>query len=116
MRSSLSQLKQKQTIVRILVFSLVTVMIWVGFSLFRSQRKTVISPDLQQLALPLNPNLDLETVSRIEQKRSFQPDELSNFPVYRLVRDQSGKEQLVTTQERQRLPLDTPEPSPTPLP
>ena len=109
MTSKISNLKQKQAFLRVLVFSLLTVMIWVGFSLFRSQQRTVIPPELLQLAVPLNPNVDLDTVTRLEQKKTYLPSELTGFPVYRLVRDLNGGERLVTG-------TSSPLPSPTEQP
>jgi hypothetical protein len=115
---TIDTLKHKQWFLRILVFSFVTVIIWVGLSLFRSQQATVIPEELQKLARPLNPNINLDVISRIEQKRAFSEAELSNFPVYRVIRLKSG-EQVVVTQlpeDEESLIRSTPSPSPSPTP
>ena len=90
-----------------MIFTLVTIMIWVGLSIFQTQQRTGISEELQQLALPLNPNINTEVLNRINQKRSYSPEELADFPVYRLTRDAEGNDKIVTT-----LPAT---PAPTPI-
>lgn len=95
MTSPIASLKQKQGLLRILIFSLVTIMIWVGFSIFHSQNTTAISPDLLKLAEPLNPNINVDALQRIEQKRSFGPNDLANFPINRIVVQTDGTEQVV---------------------
>lgn len=93
---TLDTLKHKQWLLRILIFTLVTAMIWLGFSLFRSQQQTGIPADLQKLAIPLNPTINIGVVDRIEQKRAYTAEELQNFPVYRLIRLPNGTEQVRT--------------------
>jgi hypothetical protein len=46
MKSQLNQLQKKQTLLRIFIFTLVTVIIWVGLTLFRTQQETGIRPEL----------------------------------------------------------------------
>ncbi len=97
MKSRLSSLQHSQTLLRIFVFSFFTVIVWIGFTLFQSQQQTGISPELQQMAVPLNPNIDTQVINRIQQKHFYTDDELSNFPVFRVVVDQGGVEHIVTT-------------------
>jgi hypothetical protein len=113
MALTVDTLKHKQWFLRILIFSLVTAMIWVGVSLFRSQQKTAIPEDLLNLAKPLNPNIDTATLSRIEEKKSYSAEELQNFPVYRVIRLKNGEEKVVT-QIPQEEPIPSPIPSPVP--
>lgn len=87
-------LQQKQGFLRLLIFSLVTVMIWVGFSLFLSQQQTEISPELQALAKPLNPNIHLEVINQIQGKRAFSDSELQNFPILRVIHTPGGTESI----------------------
>lgn len=94
MAKSLDNLQQKQIFVRLLVFSLVTVMVWVFFSLFRSQQSSAIDPELQRLAIPLVPVIDTATLTELEQRRSFTPEELAQFPIYTVFRDETGTEQI----------------------
>ncbi|GEM_PF-995913 len=109
MKTQLSQLQQKQTFLKILIFTLVTVIVWVGLTLFRTQRETGISPELLKMAEALNPNINEEVISQIEQKRAFSPEELSDFPVYSIVTSKTGEESIVvfTASDRSRRVLET---------
>ncbi len=95
MQTRISSLQHKQTLLRIMIFTLVTVIIWVGLTLFRTQRQTGISATQQQLAEPLNPNIDINVLNRLEQKRYYSPEELADFPVYSVIVTKSGEEQTV---------------------
>ncbi len=90
----LQNLQQQQAFIRGLIFALVTVIIWVGFSLFQTQQQTGISQDLQTLAVPMNPNIDETVIARLEAKRSFSPDELSGFPINRVI-VVNGQDQII---------------------
>lgn len=87
-------LQQKQGFLRLLIFSLATVMIWVGFSLFLSQQHTGISPELQVLAKPLNPNIHLEVIGQIQQKRAFSDTDLQNFQILHVIHNSDGSESI----------------------
>ena len=87
-------LQQKQGFLRLLIFSLATVMIWVGFSLFLSQQQTGVSPELQALAKPLNPNIHLESINQIQQKRAFTDTDLQGFQILHVIHNQDGSESI----------------------
>jgi hypothetical protein len=95
MKTQLSSLQHKQTFLRIMIFTLVTVMIWVGITLFGTQRETGIKPELLVLAEPLNPNINTQVIERVEQKRYFSPEELADFPIYTFVVSKTGEESIV---------------------
>jgi hypothetical protein len=95
MKTQFSSLQHKQTLLKIMIFTLVTVIIWVGLTLFRTQRETGITPKQQLLAEPLNPNINMSVLERLEQKRYYTPEELADFPIYSLVVTKAGEEQLV---------------------
>lgn len=84
-KTGLQKLQQNQAFLRALIFALVTIIIWVGFSIFHTQQTSGIPQELQDLAIPINPNIDESVIKRIEAKRTFSPSELSNFPINRLV-------------------------------
>jgi len=81
-QGELKSLQDNQRLLAILVFSLVTVVIWVGFSLLNSQTKSSISPELRALAKPLNPTINTDVLDEIAAKREYTPDELTNFTIY----------------------------------
>jgi hypothetical protein len=89
--ATLANLKQKQVLLRIMVFTLVTVMAWVIFGLLHSQTKTTLPPELSALSQPLNPNLDQTVFDKIQQKRSISAQELSSFPIYVITTDANGR-------------------------
>lgn len=114
MKTQLSTLQRNQTFLKILIFTLVTVIIWVGMTLFRTQRSTEISPELIRLSEPLNPNINLAVIERIEQKRSFTPEELADFPIYSLFVSRTGEEQMVVfnASDRAKRPAGAPPETP----
>jgi hypothetical protein len=92
--NAIKSLQQKQGFLRLLIFSLATVMVWVAFSLFLSQQQTGISPELQKLAKPLNPNIHLEVISQIQQKRAFSDADLQNFQILHVIHNPDGTESM----------------------
>lgn len=78
----LKSLQDNQKLLSILLFSFVTIVIWITISLVTSQKRTAISPESQALAKPLNPSINTDVLNQIEQKRSFQATELQEFPIY----------------------------------
>jgi len=118
MKSQLSQLQKRQTLLKIFIFTLVTVIIWVGLTLFRTQQETGIRPELITKSEALNPNINIEVVDQLEQKRQYTDQELSDFPIYTIFTTKSGEEQLVvfsaSDRTKQTVVSDTPEASTTP--
>lgn len=112
MKSQLSQLQQKQTLLKIFIFTLVTIIIWVGLTLFRTQQQTGIRPELLVKAEALNPNISVQVIDQIEQKRVFTEAELSDFPIYSIVTLKTGEQQLVvfsaSDKERREATFDAP--------
>lgn len=102
--SELSNLRHSRQLLIILMFSLVTIVAWVSISLITSQKKTTISAELQALALPLTPSLNLEVLSDIESKRMYSANELASFPIY------------VLTEKEDRRSNSPAQPSLTPTP
>lgn len=118
-KRTVDQLRQRQRILQIAIFSLVTIMVWVGLSLFRTQRSSSIDPALRELAIPLTPTINQDVISNLEQKRVYQPNELRNFPIYKfIVNNETGTEEVVTIDVEQEVagPAPSPTPSPTPSP
>lgn len=93
----LANLRQRQEILAILIFSLVTIMLWVALELVSSQQRSSISAELQRLALPLTPTIQTQVIDELEQKRHYGDNELLSFPIYRILtakeRDQRSRQQ-----------------------
>ena len=100
MKLTIASLQHQQTLVRILMFTFVTVLVWIGFSLFQSQQQTGIDPALLKLAQPLDPNINLDVITRIQQKRSFTQAELSSFPINRIVTLPNGDQVIVQSDQQ----------------
>ncbi len=98
MKTTLKSLNNQQTFLKLLIFSFVTVMIWIGFSIFSSQQKPQISEELQKMAIPLSPHIDMDVISRIEQKKSYTDAELENFTIFVVTTDRSGA-QIISTKD-----------------
>ena len=100
-------LKHKRQLLTILTLLFICVIFWGIVSLFSSQQVTKVDAKLLKLSTPITPNLDLETLNTLEEKRSFTDEELTNFPIYRLYTDPRTREDKV-------IPIDEPLPTATP--
>lgn len=94
-KKGFSSLKIKRQALYILIFSFVTVVVWISGSLFRSQRRTGIAPDLLELAKPLSPTINVSLIDEIEDKNNFSVQDLSNFQIYKLIQSKDGRIQQV---------------------
>lgn len=93
----------------------VLIIFWVGGSLLSSQNKSEISAELRKLALPLNPNIDVQVLSVIQNKRVYNDSSLSNFPIYMVIRSDDGKTQQVVPIEVGRAATNTSAAVPVPI-
>ena len=97
-----------------MLFTLVTVVVWLVISIVTSQRQSGIDAQLKNLAKPLNPNLNIEVINRLEQKQTFSPDQLRDFPIYKIIKTKDGKQEQVVTLDVADDNLLSPSPSPSP--
>lgn len=96
-RQTIDQLKQQQRLLQIFIFSLVTIFIWIGFALLRSQQETQVDAKLLEQAKPLTPTIKSEVIDELEQKRLYTESELRDFPIYKFLLDKdSGINRVVT--------------------
>jgi len=94
-KKKLSSLKIKQQALYVMIFSFVTVVVWISGSLFKSQRKTGIAPDLLELATPLSPTINVGLIDRIEESQNYSDQVLANFQIYRIIKSKDGRIQQV---------------------
>lgn len=99
------QLRIRQTIFRLALFSFVVVVIWIGFEIYFSYTKRQTSKQaltLSQKVEPISPNLYPELAQSLSQKRSISPTELNDFkPILHqlmLQKQQQQTEQSGSTQ------------------
>jgi len=97
-------LQDNQKMLVLLIFSLITVIIWVGASIINSQHTSSIEPELQAQGTPLNPSISTEILSEIEQKRVYSDQELSAFPIF-----------FLRSQNQEISPFSLPPVSPSPV-
>lgn len=97
----LAGLRVKQQALYLMIFTFVTVTVWIGGSLFSSQKRTGISPDLLELAKPLNPTINTTLLNEIEARKNYSNEELSYFQVYKIIKSKDGRIQQV-------VPIDSP--------
>lgn len=96
-KNRLAGLYQKQQLLGILVFSMVTIVVWVAISLVTSQTNTSIPPELLKLATPLSPTLNKDVLDQIEEKRVYTPDELAVFPIYKVLTTKNARQSASTS-------------------
>lgn len=62
------------------IMTLITVLIWIGFDVYRALTKTEIPQILQKQIAPLNPQIDRETIEKIKTKETISEEELERIP------------------------------------
>ncbi|MCL4208889.1 hypothetical protein KJZ63_04665 [Patescibacteria group bacterium] len=97
----LTGLRFKQQALYLMIFSFVTVVVWIGGSLFSSQKRTGVSPELLELAKPLNPTINTALLEEIEARKSYTDEELKYFQVYKIIKSKDGRIQQVVPIESQ---------------
>lgn len=88
--SLIDKLKKREDLLRVLIFSLVTVFIWIGLSIFLSQRDSKVPLDVQKHVLPLNPNIDRTIFPELSSRKKYTPEELTSFDIYQLHTSEEG--------------------------
>lgn len=106
---SLQNLKQQQFFLQILILGFIIAFFWIFVSLFRSQKADVISPELQELATQLNPNLDETVIRRLEQKQPTAPL-LESLP--RVMQNRPSIPVIITISSGSASPTPSPRTSP----
>lgn len=51
------------------IFTFMTVAMWITFEFLRTSKTTTVSGSVQQIIVPLTPNLDTDTLTILESKR-----------------------------------------------
>lgn len=117
--TQLQKIRSSQTALSIFILLLVGVLLWIIVTVFSSNRDSQISAEAQQLATPLNPNLDVSVLDTLDAKTMYSDNQLSDFPIYVIVRDNQTQTEQVVPLGTQLAPtqptITTPsEPVPTP--
>ena len=65
-------IKQRDILI-LLWLTFITVVAWIGFNLYHVMVTSTISEDLQLQITPINPNFDLNTISRLKSREQVDP-------------------------------------------
>lgn len=97
LREQLLGLRKNRQFLAILILLFVCIIFWTGVTLITSQRNTKVSSELTKLATPINPNLDIEVIQELEQKKLYTASELRNFTIYKIVTSRIDRIDRVVT-------------------
>ena len=61
------------------IMTLITVLTWIAFEVYRMATKTTIPKVTQEQMAPLNPQIKKETIEKIKQNIWLSPEELEGF-------------------------------------
>ena len=86
----LEKIKHKKKLLVILVFALVSVLVWIVVGIFSAQTKMGISPALTAMAKPLTPTLKGAVLETIEQKEYYSSNQLEDFPIFAIIENEEG--------------------------
>lgn len=109
----MNKLRRNQQILTILILLFVCMSFWIIVSLFSSQRSSKISPEINQMAKPLTPTLDSTVLDTLDAKVSYTDEELADFPIFILVRDNQTQEERIVPLGSAVLPVNTVQPTQT---
>lgn len=118
-KKQLGNLRNQRQFMVMLIFLFVIVVFWTGLSLIGSRQKVAISSELRNLAKPLNPTINEAVLEKIEVKKYYSDQELTNFNIYKVISTKDGSvSRLVNISAETELleltPTPTPEVEPTP--
>jgi hypothetical protein len=101
----LKGLAHRRVFMVLIVFTLASILIWIGLSIYFSLNKTSLPPNVQKQLQPLSPVLDTKTLETLKTRRIYTSEELAAFDIVReLAPDANGK----TTATQQSKVLEVP--------
>jgi len=98
----LDQIKRQKKLFIALILFFVVILTWILVSIFASQTKQAIGPELIKLAEPLVPNLNTQLLDDLQEKRYFSDEQLEKFSIYVLLSERgedAGKVTEIINQE-----------------
>lgn len=63
------------------IMSLLTVLTWIGFEVYRAATESTIPRVTQEMLAPLKPTLDQETIEQLKESLTFTEEELNSLAV-----------------------------------
>ena len=64
-------MKNDREILIISLFTFLTVVSWITFEFLKTTKTSTVSSNIQELVVPLNPVLDMDTLKRLEKETSL---------------------------------------------
>ena len=93
--NQLKNLQYGQQFLAILILLFVLALAWIFVGIFAGQQTSAISPAQKKAAAALTPQLDVTVLEEIESKRVYSDDELSTFPIYKVIPIDRGRQQAI---------------------
>lgn len=62
------------------ILTLITVLSWIGFDIYRQIKKSTLSSDLKQKMADFNPTLDKKTLESLKERKVLTQEELDSVP------------------------------------
>ena len=93
--NQLKNLQYGQQFLAILILLFVLAFAWIFVGIFAGQQTSAISPAQKKAAAALTPQLDVTVLEEIESKRVYSNDELSTFPIYKVIPIDRGRQQAI---------------------
>ncbi|MCA9370055.1 MAG: hypothetical protein H6774_01680 [Pseudomonadales bacterium] len=114
-KPTLKKLRVSRYMLMVMALLLVSVIVWTFAMIATSANAdSFVSADLETLARPLSPSIDINTVTSLQEKLFFSTSELSSFAIYRvIINETTGQEVITTLGEPTSSSSASPTPSPT---
>lgn len=64
-------MENDQDLLLISVFTFFTITLWITFELLKTVKTTTVAQTTQQIVVPLNPKIDIDTLTTITNKRVY---------------------------------------------
>jgi len=64
-------MENDQDLLLISIFTFFTITLWVTFELLKTVKTTTVAQTTQQIVIPLNPKIDVDTVNTINNKQVY---------------------------------------------
>lgn len=77
----MKEFKLGKNILILSIMTLITVLTWIGFEVYRVATKTTIPKVTQEQLTPLNPKIKKETIEKLKTNISFSEEELNRIGV-----------------------------------
>lgn len=113
-QQALQNLRQRQQLLSLFIFTLVAIVVWIVVSVATSQRSSAISAELRAMAQPLTPSINRVVLEEVEAERYFTEQELGDFAVVRVVEPLESVPSPEPSVQPSPDAIASPEPSETP--